>query len=97
VPWRGQAGSGAGAVAPLETWFTLGAGLLCVLAGAGLLARRAWAIRLASANALATVAAFVALRFHILQGGACETCTIAAMMLRMVIWQATWLWLGEGP
>ena len=43
---------------------------------------------LASASALATVAAFVALRFHILQGRACETRTIAAMMLRMVIWQA---------
>jgi len=35
-----------------------------------------------------TIAAFGAVGLHILQGGAYETHTIAAMMLRAVLWQA---------
>jgi hypothetical protein len=36
-----------------------------------------------------TIAIFGALGFYILQGGTCETVTIAARMLRAVIWQAS--------
>ena len=66
----------------LESWFDLAAGVVGVLAGAGLLARGAWAVWLAS------VAAFGAVGFHILHGGDYETRTLAAMLLRIVIWQA---------
>ncbi|WP_457094415.1 hypothetical protein [Microvirga sp. P5_D2] len=80
--------TGEGAAAPLGGWFDLAAGFACIVTGAGLLARRAWAVWSASAIALATVTAFGTLGFHILQGGAYETRTMTAMMLRAVISQA---------
>ncbi|WP_262266328.1 hypothetical protein [Microvirga yunnanensis] len=79
--------TGEETAASLLFWLDLAAGFACVVTGAGLLARRAWAVWSASVIALATVAAFGALGFHILQGGAYATRTIAAMMLRTVISQ----------
>ncbi|WP_262272111.1 hypothetical protein [Microvirga yunnanensis] len=84
----GAQANGEGAAAPLGVWFDLAVGLAWVVTGAGLVARRAWAVWSASVGALATVAAFGALGFNILHGGHSETRSIVAMMLRTLVWQA---------
>ena len=67
-------------------WFNFLAGFAYMIDGAGLLAKRKWAIWLSAIIALATALMFVLLLVHIVQGGAFESRTIVAMALRTTVW-----------
>jgi hypothetical protein len=81
-----EARRAAGAYVGFVLWFNFLAGFAYVVAGAGLWARRRWAVRLAIAIAAATLAVFVAFGVHAAIGGAWEPRTAAAMVLRTVVW-----------
>lgn len=76
----------AGRYVPFVLWFNFLAGFAYVVAGAGLWARRRWAVWLALSVAVGTAAVFAAFIVHILLGGAFETRTLAAMILRTAVW-----------
>lgn len=76
----------AGAYLPWVLWFNTLAGLAYIAAGIGLALRRAWALRLSTALAVASVLVFAALGMHIALGGAYEARTVAAMALRCTFW-----------
>jgi len=76
----------AGHYVPFVLWFNFLAGFVYVVAGAGLWARRRWAVWLALAIAVCTAMVFAALGIHILLGGAFEARTVAAMSLRTTVW-----------
>jgi hypothetical protein len=82
----GAARAAAGDYVPFVLWFNFLAGFAYVVAGVGLLYRRAWAARLALGIALATLGVFAALGIHIASGGAHEMRTVVAMTLRSGIW-----------
>lgn len=95
-----EARAAAGAAVGFVLWFNFAAGFAYVLAGGGLLLKRRWAAWLSALIAAATLAVFAALGVHVLQGGAYEMRTVAAMVLRSVVWIAiaalAWRasWLG---
>lgn len=68
--------------------FNFAAGFAYLVAGAAVLAGRAWAITLARVIAAATLIVFVALGVHIVAGGAFQNRTLAAMTLRSLFWVA---------
>jgi uncharacterized membrane protein (DUF2068 family) len=76
----------AGAYVPFVLWFNFLAGFVYVIAGAGLWARRRWAVWLALSVAVGTAAVFAAFGIHMLLGGAFEMRTVAAMALRTTVW-----------
>ncbi|MBK7578873.1 MAG: hypothetical protein IPI67_01590 [Myxococcales bacterium] len=76
----------AGNVVPFVLVFNFAAGFIYVVAGAATLARRAWAVWLARALALATGLVFVAFGVHVIGGGAFEVRTVVAMTLRTLFW-----------
>jgi acyl-phosphate glycerol 3-phosphate acyltransferase len=76
----------AGHYVPFVLWFNFLAGFAYVAAGLGLWQMRPWASRLALVIAGSTLGVFAAFGLHILQGGAYEGRTAAAMTLRTVIW-----------
>lgn len=78
----------AGNFVPFVLWFNFIAGFFYILAGIGLLQARRWAGLLSAVIALVTLLVFLALGFHISQGGAYETRTVGAMVLRSSIWAA---------
>jgi hypothetical protein len=80
-------------------WFNTAAGLAYAAAGLGLWLRRAWAVRLSIALAVANVLVFAALGGHAALGGAYEMRTVAAMALRCSFWigLAWWLWRAAQP
>ena len=78
----------AGAYVPFVLWFNFLAGYVYVVAGAGLWARRRWAVWLALSVAVGTAAVFAAFGIHMLLGGAFEMRTVAAMALRTTVWAA---------
>lgn len=84
----GPARAAAGHTVPFILWFNFIAGFFYCLAGAGLWLARLWAGRLSMAIAMATMLAFAALGVHILMGGAFEMRTLAAMVLRSLVWLA---------
>jgi hypothetical protein len=88
--------SAGGEEVPFVVWFNYGAGFAYVLAGVGLLAREPWAVWLAGAIAVATTGVFGAVGIHLLLGGDCGSRTIAAMMLRTVVWQAITIMAWRG-
>lgn len=77
---------GAGNYVPFVLWFNFIAGFFYVVAGIGLWQRRAGAVRLAFAIALATLAVYAAFAVYIALGNAYETRTVVAMALRSGIW-----------
>jgi len=83
-------GVDVGAVVPLVLWFNFVAGFAYLLAGLGLGLWRgaAWAPALSIAIAAATAVVFVCFLWHIWDGGAYESRTMAAMVLRLGIWVA---------
>lgn len=81
-----EAQAAVGKAVPFVLWFNFLSGFAYVLAGIGIARRSAWAGRLATAIALAILVVFVLLAWHILQGGAFEMRTIAAMTLRAAVW-----------
>lgn len=76
----------AGHYVPFVVWFNYLAGFVYVIAGVGLWLQRAWAVRLAFAIAIATLAVYAAFGVHILLGNAYESRTVVAMALRSGIW-----------
>ncbi|MBI5497839.1 MAG: hypothetical protein HY904_22720 [Deltaproteobacteria bacterium] len=78
----------AGNVVPFVLVFNFGAGFLYVATGLAVLAERAWAVWGARLLAVLTLAVFGALGVHVVQGGAFEGRTVAAMTVRTVFWVA---------
>ena len=81
-----EARAAVGDAVPFVLWFNFAAGFAYVLAGAGLLMRRPWAVGLAVAIAAATLLVFLAFGVHVLLGGAYETRTVGALALRSLVW-----------
>lgn len=77
-----------GAAVPFVLWFNFLAGFAYIAAGAGLLARRRWAVTLSIAIAAATLTVFAAFGIHAASGGAFEGRTVGAMILRSAVWVA---------
>ena len=75
-----------GNAVPFVLWFNFFAGFAYVIAGIGLLLRRNWAVALSAGILVATLAVFAAFGIHVLQGGAYETRTVGAMILRSAVW-----------
>ena len=75
-----------GAVVPFVLWFNFVAGFAYLLAGIGLWRGTAWAPVLSIGIAAATAVVFVFLLWHVWRGGAYESRTMAAMILRLGIW-----------
>lgn len=69
-------------------WFNFLAGFVYVVAGAGLLWRRPWAVHLALCLAVSTLLVFGAFGVHALGGGAFESRTVGAMVVRSAFWIA---------
>lgn len=78
----------AGHVVPFVLWFNFTAGFVYIAAGLGAVRGRAWALWLARALAVTTLAVFAALGVHILSGGAYEPRTPVAMTIRSGFWLA---------
>ena len=76
----------AGAYVPWVLWFNFLAGFAYVAAGLGLWWRQGWAAGLALGIALVTALVFAAFGVHVLNGGAYEARTMAAMALRTTVW-----------
>ena len=77
-----------GAYVPFVLWFNFLAGFAYVVAGLALWWRQGWAAGLALGIALATALVFVAFGIYVVNGGAYETRTMAAMALRTTVWMA---------
>ena len=67
-------------------WFNFLAGFIYLVAGVGIWMRHRWAVWLSLLIAIATIIVFAILGVHILNGGAYETRTVAAMSLRSIVW-----------
>ena len=72
----------AGNIVPFVLWFNFVAGFAYVIAGFGLFLWKRWAAQLSAAIAAATVAVFIAFGIHIFLGGAFESRTVGAMIIR---------------
>jgi hypothetical protein len=83
-----EARAAVGQAVPFVLWFNFLAGFGYVVAGAGLLGRRAWAAHLSLFLAAATLLVFGAFAVHVLGGGAFESRTVGAMILRSSFWIA---------
>jgi hypothetical protein len=82
----GDGAAQAGDYVPFVLWFNFLAGFAYVAAGIALWLRWRWAPLAALALALLTALVFAAFGAHILGGGAFEMRTVAAMLLRTVLW-----------
>ena len=78
----------AGAYVPFVVWFNFLAGFAYVTAGLALWWRQGWAAALALGIALATALVFAAFGIYVMNGGADEMRTVAAMALRTTVWLA---------
>ena len=76
----------AGAYVPFVLWFNFLAGFAYVVAGIALWRRQGWAAGLALGIAVATALVFAAFGVYVMNGGAYETRTVAAMALRTTVW-----------
>ena len=81
-----EARTAAGNIVPFVLWFNFVAGFAYVIAGVGLFLWKRWAAHLSAAIAAATIVVFVAFAIHIFLGGAFETRTVGAMIIRSVVW-----------
>lgn len=77
-----------GAVVPFVLWFNFVAGFAYLLAGIGLWLGTAWAPALSIGIATATAMVLAFFLWHVWRGGAYESRTMAAMVLRLGIWVA---------
>ncbi|HEY9164325.1 MAG TPA: hypothetical protein VIN57_06915 [Magnetovibrio sp.] len=75
-----------GAYVPFVVWSNFIAGFTYIIAAIGLLRRLPWATWLALGIVALTAVTFVGLGVHIVNGGAYETRTVAAMTLRLGVW-----------
>lgn len=76
----------AGNYVSFVVWFNFLAGFIYLAAGVGLWMRLRWAVWLSLLIAIATIIVFSILGIHILNGGAYETRTVAAISLRSIAW-----------
>jgi hypothetical protein len=83
-----EARAAVGQAVPFVLWFNFLAGFVYVVAGAGLLWRRAWAAHVAVFIAVSTLLVFGAFAVHLLGGGAFEARTVGAMIVRSSFWIA---------
>lgn len=80
-------GADMGAV-PVVLWFNFMTGFAYLLAGIGLWRGTAWAPALSIGIATATAMVLAFFLWHVWRGGAYESRTMAAMVLRLGIWVA---------
>jgi hypothetical protein len=76
----------AGNIVPFVLWFNFVAGFAYVIAGVGLFLWKRWAALLSAVIAAATIAVFIAFGIYIFLGGAFESRTVGAMIIRSAIW-----------
>lgn len=81
-----EARAAVGNAVPFVLWFNFLAGFVYILAGAGLLWRRRWAVHAAIFLAAATALIAVAFGIHLLNGGAFEMRTVGALTIRLLFW-----------
>jgi hypothetical protein len=75
-----------GNIVPFVLWFNFVAGFAYVIAGVGLFLWRRWAALLSAVIAATTIAVFIAFGIYIFLGGAFESRTVGAMIIRSAIW-----------
>lgn len=94
--FEGEARSAAGDYVPFVLWFNFAAGFAYIAAGVGFMTRWSCAPRLAVLISVATLAVFVAFGIYVINGGAFEMRTVAAMSLRTLVWLTiavlAWRW-----
>lgn len=83
-----EARAAVGDAVPFVLWFNFLAGFAYVLAGAGLLGRRRWAVHASVVLAISTLLVFTAFGVHVIGGGAHEMRTVGAMTVRSLFWVA---------
>ena len=77
-----------GNVVPFVLWFNFLAGFVYIVAGAGLLLCRRWAVYTLLFVAVSTILVFVAFGVHVIGGGAFERRTVGALIIRSIFWVA---------
>lgn len=80
--------AGFGSAVPFVLWFNFLAGFVYIVAGAGLLLCRHWAVYTSLFVAVSTILVFVAFGVHVIGGGAFERRTIWALIIRSFFWIA---------
>lgn len=76
----------AGNYVPFVLWFNFVAGFAYIIAGVALYKRKSCSRRLAVVIAISTSIIFILFGLHILNGGAYEVRTVAAMTIRSTLW-----------
>lgn len=84
----GAARTAAGSYVPFVLWFNFFAGFAYLIAAVGLFKMRPWAVQVSLAIAVLSWAVFAAFGIHVIDGGAFEARTVAAMTLRSSLWTA---------
>jgi len=77
-----------GNAVPFVLWFNFLAGFFYIVAGAGLLLYRRWAVYTSLFVAVSTILVFVPFGVHVIGGGAFERRTIGALTIRSIFWIA---------
>ena len=77
-----------GNVVTFVLWFNFLAGFFYILAGAGLLLHRRWAVYISIFVAISTILVFAAFGIHVMGGGAFEMRTVGALAFRSLFWIA---------
>jgi len=77
-----------GNAVPFVLRFNFLAGFVYIVAGAGLLLCRRWAVYTSLFIAVSTILVFVAFGVHVIGGGAFERRTIGALTIRSLFWVA---------
>jgi hypothetical protein len=75
-----------GNIVPFVLWFNFVAGFAYIIAGVGLFLWKRWAALLSAVIAATTIAVFIAFGIYIFLGGAFESRTVGAMIIRSAIW-----------
>lgn len=83
-----EARAAVGQAVPFVLWFNFLAGFVYVVAGAGLLWRRVWAVHVSLFLAVSILIVFGAFASHALSDGAFEARTVGAMIVRSSFWIA---------
>ncbi|RLA13182.1 MAG: hypothetical protein DRQ59_05935 [Gammaproteobacteria bacterium] len=76
----------AGNYVPFVLWFNFLAGFAYLLAAAGLIMQKHWAVWISILIAVATIVVFALLGLHIFSDGLYEVRTVIAMSLRTAVW-----------
>jgi hypothetical protein len=76
----------AGNYVPFVVWFNFLAGFAYMVGALGLALWRSWVTQLAFSIAILTLVVFMAFGVHITNEGAYEMRTVAAMVLRSLVW-----------